>query len=58
MHRTKGTHADAEKVARIITKLERRRRHDGSVFMKSLENLDSFRKDDADSRYVRFHVRG
>lgn len=58
MHRTKGTHTDAEKVARIITKLERRKRHDGSVFMKSLENLDSYRKDHADSRYVSFRVRG
>lgn len=58
MHRTKGTHTDAEKVTRIIMKLERRRRQDGSVFMKSLENLDSYRKDHADSKYVSFCVRG
>lgn len=59
MHRTKGMDVDAEKVTRIIMKLERRRRHDGSMFMKALENLDNYRKGDADSRaawYTRFRV--
>lgn len=50
---------DAEKVARIIMKLERRRRYDGSMFMKALENLDNYRNDVTDSRaawYARFRV--